>query len=276
MVKKGLKGKKSLKGMVTLNLQLSEDAEDSDFCRTLYFKEHLTKNKQKSAEEDEDAEYRQGRTLFVSNVPHHFNYTDLSEVFSIFGQVGEVIFDDKPAQAKAATRAQALRTALVVFEEAEDMEKALKHDLGSTRQPYIAGSKIMGLNKWMELYKKVRPDPKALQFQVDRFMEAFDQRTEMQKKAAKGAPAVDEDGFTLVTYKNKKGKRKLRTNDSEVAKSEAAKKKKKKDPVVNFYKFQERNQKMERLAQLRRKFEEDKQLLAQIKERREKRKRLGI
>ena len=31
----------------------------------------------------------------------------------------------------------------------------------------------------MELYKKVRPDPKALQFQVDRFMEAFDQRTEM-------------------------------------------------------------------------------------------------
>ena len=57
---------------------------------------------------------------------------------------------------------------------------------------------------------------------------------------------MDEDGFTLVTYKNKKGKRKLRTNDSEVAKSEAAKKKKKKDPVVNFYKFQERNQKMER------------------------------
>lgn len=130
---------------------------------------------------------------------------------------------------------------------------------------YIEGDAPVGLRKWKSQYLQQRPDHSALQKQVDMFLHAFDQRTEAEKQAKKTQkPVIDEDGFMLVQSSNKR-----RGAPDSSAKS-AAKKFKRKiqeqaDNAVHFYKFQEKERKLERINVLRRKFEEDKQKLLDLK-----------
>lgn len=129
--------------------------------------------------------------------------------------------------------------------------------LEGTRQPFQQGTKPTGTKKWLATYHHNRPKSETLQLQVDRFMEAFDQR-EQQAKAAASGPLVDDEGWTLVRSSGKRRRLLLPKGVEE----QGRKKKKKKGPVLNFYKHQQIQKKRDALADLRRKFEQDKERLA--------------
>ena len=111
---------------------------------------------------------------------------------------------------------------------------------------------------WLAQYAEQRPDPVRLQAQIDRFMQAFDERmdrvtrytcprrqltTRQEKQAADAAPVIDEDGFTLVVGKKKKPR--LYKEEGDGAVQPEAKKKKKQKLAPNFYRFQRVSKKQE-------------------------------
>lgn len=231
-------------------------------------------------EEEEDAS---DRTLFAANIPPTFDYAAVSAVFACFGAVDAVLFQKGAAAAAAPALPPGVLTsrrptqegslqARVVFAEQEAVETALASaaQMRNTRQPCPlgdggdggnAGSGAAGTAKWLARYHAVRPKSDTLQQQVDRFMEAFDQRTASEKAARHGGPTVDEDGWTVVRTSGKR--RRLLLPKGVEEGGIGGKKKKKKGPELNFYKHQQIQKKRDALADLRRKFEEDKRRLAQ-------------
>lgn len=112
------------------------------------------------------------------------------------------------------------------------------------------------MTKWLIEYKRERPDVEKLRAQVwqnyslriilefaitntyrkvDKFMEVFDERVKEEKEDL-GKKEVDEEGFELVKRKS----RRLRGSLSNPG--ELRPKKKKKLPLINFYKSQKRQQ----------------------------------
>jgi len=166
-----------------------------------------------------------------------------------------------------------LRYALVTFAKKESVELALSTKINHP-QPYQCPSAPHGMNKWLSDYKTARPEVSKLNDMVNMFMQAFDQRTDEEKKnkisTKRGLSQPDEEGWIHVSYKNKrKRRRRLRNynrDNIEWAKEpRASKKKRKKEKVVYFYKFEERQKKQEKLALLKRRFQEDKKKLAKMK-----------
>jgi ribosomal RNA-processing protein 7 len=301
----------ALKGFHALPIQLcATDTSDTMIpARYVYFKRHqvrsntpssqrdnsllaLTQHNNTAADnddndndDDESTYLRQGCTLFVLNIPSYYIVSDVVQLFSIFGQVETVLFQDEVHSSEASRRTPdavadldrkmhsilpPTRSAHVVFNEAQSVTNALTQELLHTRQPAENGSVRSGVSKWLAAYQTERPDPHALQQQVDRFMEAFDKRRRLEDAAREAGPVIDEDGFTLVTSKKRK-----RNVMSAVARAQQeanaaqSKKNKKKAESMGFYKFQRRQKQMQELAVLRQKFEEDKRRIAAQKARRQ-------
>jgi len=228
-MKNAQKPKKQLKGFCVLPVALTKTGS---LTHHLYFKKHS------GGEEG---------TLFVANVPFGWASEDLQQVFSCFGEVSSsVILEPENSSILGAKRA------LICFANSEDFARALTTDMQKTRQPFQAGSLPCGMQKWIAEYQAQRPAADKLQIQVDRFMEFFDQRS------AKGSTA-DEDGWTTVAA-NTKRRRVLVPKGVTLPD-----KKKKKGANLHFYKHEERAKKQNQLEELRRKFEEDKAKLAQLK-----------
>lgn len=258
--KKGSKKKErdsALRGFRALAMRVQDG---SDEARYVFFKEHHEK-------QDNDSGIAPGHTLFAVNIPHTFSSDDVMSVFSVFGSVQMVLFDDLPTAGIPISPftldrpVKPAQSARIVFEEAESVQKAMEMDLGDVLLPYEKGTALTGMKKWLEEYKVLRPNSHAMQMQIDRFMEAFDDREEQQRVAAKSGPVIDEDGFMLITRSKKKPQL--------LSKSAAANpidKKKRKKEMINFYSFQRKQQKQMELAVLRKKFEEDKKRVVRMKE----------
>lgn len=102
-------------------------------------------------------------------------------------------------------------------------------------------------------YFSSRPDPQALLKSVNDQMNAYEDREERRKKElAERSKTVDEDGFMTVV------------NSHPIPQAAAKEQEEPFEGLKNFYKFQTRQQKVNQMEELRRKFEEDKLRLAQL------------
>lgn len=129
----------------------------------------------------------------------------------------------------------------------------------------------LGFERYVLAYDLSRPDAAELQEEVDTFMMKF-KADEYQKEREKleRMNQMDDDGFTVVV-RHKKTKAtdgtihvgSITAEAAEAQKEVAAKKKKE---LVNFYRFQMREKKQNELVDLRRRFEEDKAKIAQLKQ----------
>ena len=118
---------------------------------------------------------------------------------------------------------------------------------------------------------KSKPPVESLKAQVDAAMALFtevEERERREKESKYNMP--DEEGFVEVT----RGKGRRPNNDGHGAsvmavRAEEAQALKPKDQgLVDFYRFQKRELKRDELAELRKKFEQDKQKIAALKEKR--------
>ena len=149
----------------------------------------------------------------------------------------------------------------MVFIKSASVDKIIKNDLNETLLISTDSNPVKtGIEKWCMEYKKQYPNPDDLQKKVDKYMAAFDAKTEKEKQELeKIANQTDDEGWTLVSY----GGKKLSAPAKKVTTKE--RKKRQKKELVNFYTFQQRESKREHIAVLRKKFEEDKKKIEMMR-----------
>ncbi|KAL3218237.1 hypothetical protein MRX96_050767 [Rhipicephalus microplus] len=204
-------------------------SSDSRSSHVMLFKEHSVREK---------SEHKpSGRTLFVVNVPP---YCDEDSLKRIFGDCGKGL------------QMTGFKVAYVVFHKEAAVGRALALSLSEPRVLHHEDcNDVVGVAKWCAQYKSTFVDAEKVQKEVDTYMADYDARLEEEKQRAKAMDGVpDEDGWITVT---KYGKRPVipRTDAVSQKISSAEKKKRSQKELVNFYSFQIRESKMEKIAQLR-------------------------
>ncbi|KAG0298259.1 Ribosomal RNA-processing protein 7 [Linnemannia gamsii] len=166
--------------------------------------------------------------------------------------------------------------AYVVFLEEQELSKALVMkrkkrswiNTGADASPAdLAKLTGLGVSKWLNEYHTRRPEASVLQMKVDDYMDKFERSEyETQQAALARHNVMDDDGFTLVTRAGSKGQNSDGVITITAAKAEEVKNlKPKKKELQDFYRFQMREAKRDKLVDLRRKFEEDKLRIEALK-----------
>ncbi|KAF1496575.1 hypothetical protein FQV08_0002164, partial [Pygoscelis antarcticus] len=211
------------------------------------------------------------RTLFVLNVPPYCSPDSLSRLFARCGCVQSVDICEKPGEKKEKLTSKffncktvtGFQVAYVVFRKPAGVQaaKALSREgplLISTESHPVK----TGISKWIASYAASVVDQEELKAEVDAYMQDYDKKiAEEEAKAAKEEGVPDEEGWVKVTRKGRKPGL-PRTEAANLRVLEREKRKRARKELLNFYAWQHRETKREHIAQLRKKFEEDKQRIA--------------
>ncbi|XP_057328812.1 ribosomal RNA-processing protein 7 homolog A [Microplitis mediator] len=232
-------------------LWLKCEATSSD-RHQLFLKEHNVRK--------QEPEFPKGRTLFVLNVPP---YATLSSIKAAFARhCGNVKFV-KLMPGMGCTKG-GFKVAYIVFSKESELEKALSLPkdfifvLSSAEAPCL-----FGVQKWAKEYNSgVILNEKEAKESIEKYMAAYDKRVEAENNDEE----EDADGWVTVSSKKKRGQFAPKRKESTIEKVQTAEvQKSKKKKLENFYTFQIREAKKQQLAELRKKFELDKQKLQQLK-----------
>lgn len=265
-----------VKGFKLMRIPL---AAGSPVARSLLVKRHEGRTPEEQA--------LNGRTLFVTHLDNFVTETQLSRTFSAaFGPVEKVVLKSVEKKApKAELRADHVHVyvnfARVVFSEAASMEKALAAASGR-----IAGAAVLPLppSELKERLKTGRTlyrDAAELKREVDAWMAKYDQDEDEKKKLARQSAVVDDDGFTKVVsgttrtadgFAIRAAKRpSLKTGAfaeplaGTVEQKFGKKKKKKNKEFVDFYRFQQRENKRQEIVDHRKRKSEDEEKVYRLK-----------
>lgn len=213
------------------------------------------------------------RTLFILNVPPYCTPASLSRLFSRCGHVQSVDMCDKPGPREKKEKLKSkffncktvtgFQVAYVVFKKPAGVQaaKALSQEgpllISTESQPVKTG-----ISKWIASYAASIVDQEELKAEVDAYMQDYDKKIEEEEaKAAKEEGVPDEEGWVKVTRRGRKPGL-PRTEAASLRLLEKEKQKRARKELLNFYAWQHRETKREHIAQLRKKFEEDKQRIA--------------
>nr|XP_053648086.1 ribosomal RNA-processing protein 7 homolog A-like [Cherax quadricarinatus] len=212
------------------------------------------------------------RTLFVVNVPPYCTEEAFQRLFSEYGKVQNVYFHKKPTSGppqsakyphfSIVTPVLGFKVAYIVFTHSSAVKKAMAVPpstvlvLSTKEHPVLTGVK-----KWHQQYNQQFISRITLNKEIKALISEYDKKKEQEQAASKQEP--DNEGWVTVTSVKKK---KTHMKKIDELKNKKNKKKKKKHQLVNFYTFQHRQTKIDQLAQLRKKFEEDKRRINLMKE----------
>ncbi|EIE21612.1 hypothetical protein COCSUDRAFT_48184 [Coccomyxa subellipsoidea C-169] len=226
--------------------------QGSSLVRHLYIKEY-------SSSEEGHATIPKNCGLFVAGLPYipHDNSEVLTDLFGAFGAVERVAVH--PSQTSA----------IVVFTEASSRRKAFKTAQSAKLVQLILAEpeEHYGLKGHVEAHKALFPGNDILRSQLDKWTEDFEAEEERRKREA--AAALAEEGWTVV--KRRGGGKKVSDGAGAAvgsvapAAAQAIAASRKEQKVVDFYRFQQRDKRRNELVDLRRKFAEDKQRIAELK-----------
>ncbi|XP_021570752.1 ribosomal RNA-processing protein 7 homolog A isoform X2 [Carlito syrichta] len=242
-------------GYSAIPIKFSEKQQASHY---LYLRAHSVREGTKST-------WPQKRTLFILNVPPYCTEECLSRLLSPCGPIQSVELQEKPDLAESSKEPKSkffhpnpVLVAYVVFQKPGGVLAAL-----TLKGPLLVSTEShpvkSGVHKWISDYADSVPDPEALRLEVDSFMEAYDQKIAEEEAKAKEEEGVpDDEGWVKVTRRSRRPVL-PRTEAASLRVLEREKQKRARKELLNFYAWQHRETKMEHLAQLRKKFEEDKQ-----------------
>ncbi|KAM9346516.1 ribosomal RNA-processing protein 7 homolog A [Symphorus nematophorus] len=256
-------------GFTVLSLQFSCDSVAQ---HQLYVKEHRVRA-EKSSRRPLD------RTLFVLNIPSYCSEGVVKELFSQFGCVQSVELRDHPGSSQESgpklskffkpTDKQGFNVGYIVFQNSSSITAAKSHPhnvplVVSTEQHPVR----TGVQKWIQNYTESFVQPDKLQQIVDSFIQDYDQQkeeeAERQRKEAE-QQQEDEEGWVKVTRGPKGAKARPHSEAANKRTLQKEMRKKKRKELLNFYTWQHRNTQKEHIAELRKKFEEDKQRIALLR-----------
>ncbi|CAK6960402.1 ribosomal RNA-processing protein 7 homolog A [Scomber scombrus] len=256
-------------GFTVLSLQFNSDSEAQ---HKLYVKEHKVRA-ERSSHRPLD------RTLFVLNIPPYCSQDVIKELFSQFGSVQSVELGDHPGSFQQSgprlsrvfrpAEKQGFKVGYVVFQNSSGVTEAKSHP---NNVPLIVSTGEhpvkTGVHKWIQQYTQSFTESDKLQKIVDSFMEDYDKRkeeeSERQKQEAE-QQQEDEEGWVKVTKGNKSTKARPHSEAANQKAIQREMRKKQRKELMNFYTWQHRNTQKEHIAELRKKFEEDKQKISLLR-----------
>ncbi|XP_068674267.1 ribosomal RNA-processing protein 7 homolog A-like [Montipora foliosa] len=231
----------------------------------LYCKKHMTR--------DENASKPPDKTLFVVNIPPYCTKGALKHLFSCCGVIKDVYLMKYPGSEKkeqepsnfitTSNELVGFKVGYIVFKKSSSLDAALNLDSSTIRVLSTAKKPVVtGMKKWVQEYQMQYPDATQLQTKVDEFMAQFDAKKEQSdKEAADTLNKPDDEGWVTVGRSGRNPA--ARRIDAD--KLHERRKKKKKRELLNFYQFQLRETRREHIANLRKKFEEDRKRVAEMK-----------
>eukprot|EP01031_Cornospumella_fuschlensis_P040515 gene40515-49384_t len=250
----------TIKGYRIISLSLSDDFE---VFHQVYLKEHMDKKSN-------------GKVLLVGNVDIKPDLTveqidkSMRLLFAKFGDIDEVSISDIEIESLSTSR-----FAHVTFNKKASVKLALNASNADYEEAWLDARKKLGfiaqhnvvktINQLRRAFLWKREDPEQWQARVDEEMREFEEDEERERREHQEArEKPDDDGFILVASKNKR----KREDDHNVhrGKTQRTRKNKKDTELKNFYRFQIKEQKMKQLDILRKKFEEDKEKVAKMKD----------
>ncbi|KAJ2721511.1 hypothetical protein GGI07_003911 [Coemansia sp. Benny D115] len=182
---------------------------------------------------------------------------------------------------KAPPRAHLLlsgSSAHVVLLEAEEMAAVLSMRAGvrqwPERDPEDSNPlEYRGLSRYVYGYRASRPPGDLLKKEVDSYMAAFEEaQYERERMLTQQQNVPDEDGFITVVRRGRNTKNSDGANAVLAASTDEAREageRKKEVLFGNMYRFQVRERKRDQLSDLRKKFEEDKERIARMRQTRQ-------
>ncbi|XP_061567801.1 ribosomal RNA-processing protein 7 homolog A [Cololabis saira] len=256
-------------GFTVLSLQFSEETVSR---HSLYVKEHRVRAEQTSRRPLD-------RTLFVLNIPPYCSQDVVKDLFSQFGSVDSVELKDHPGSFQESgpivskvfrpAEKQGFKVGYIVFQNSSSLTAVKSH---SYDVPLVVCTEQRpvrtGLQKWVQQYQESFIHPDKLQKKVDFFMQEYDKRKEEeaeQQKQETEQQQEDEDGWVKVTRGHKGTKARPHSEAANQRTLQKEIRKKKRKELMNFYTWQHRNTQKEHIAELRKKFEEDKQRIALLR-----------
>lgn len=174
-------------------------------------------------------------------------------------------YDEKNSNEQQQTEL-GYKQAYVLFSQQQSIEKVKEAaDNRTVTLGTCSALNNTGVKKWIEEYKERFVDAKLLQKEIDTYMEEFDKRKELELEAEQAkTDEPDEDGWTTVTSKQRKGNMPFTERNLHKIKTKETRKRKQMQ-LINFYKFQMNDAKKDHLVNLKKKFEEDKQRIEIMK-----------
>ncbi|XP_047143184.1 ribosomal RNA-processing protein 7 homolog A isoform X1 [Hydra vulgaris] len=244
-------------GFHTLKVSFDESSTNG---HTLFIKRQNVKNDPKN-------DY----TLFVVNLPPYCGKIGLENIFSECGEIKSILIKDQPGPDEAEKtdiikwlnkEKYIFKVAYILFKETESVETALEMSSAVVRYMSTESRPILsGIKKWIHEYKNRYPNESTMQLIIDTYMKDFDQNN--IKKKDNNEP--NDEGWTTIPVKKSASTEKPKI-------TRKMKKKEKKERIekelMNFYVFQQREIKRDQIAELRRKFEEDKKRIAMLRQQR--------
>ncbi|GBF94015.1 hypothetical protein Rsub_07283 [Raphidocelis subcapitata] len=222
--------------MKSLGLQLRKD---SSLICYVFLKAHQPKDEaqqpgqqQPGQQQQEQAQQQQQaqNTVFVAGLPLGLSEEDVGAVLSCFGDVAGVVMHHTK------------RSCVVVFAEAASARRALaaagSGQVVEYEPPAPEGPR--GLKAWVQQHKAARPGAAALQKQLD----------EWGRKRARDAGGVSTVSGGVAQA---------------AAEAAAAAEGKKGKQYEDFYRFQQRDKRRNDLVELRRRFEEDRRRISELR-----------
>ncbi|KAJ3215635.1 Ribosomal RNA-processing protein 7 A [Dinochytrium kinnereticum] len=214
--------------------------------------------------------YPKGRTLFLCNVPSDASERHFRRLFRRCGPVERVMFSKRGVEGSVGPSGghahvvfyeeEAAQRAIIMKPRKRNWSAILEEGMDESEIPYMGE----GLDKWVAMHQSSYPPLDQLEAEVNEYMQKFEEmEEEKERQLAMRRNQPDEDGFILVT----KGAGRKGKAASEAAMDKRDRKPKKKQ-MVDFYSFQMRETKRNQLAELRKKFAEDKTRLEMMKAKR--------
>ncbi|XP_051904482.1 ribosomal RNA-processing protein 7 homolog A [Hippocampus zosterae] len=256
-------------GFTALSLKFDSDTNAE---HKIYVKEHKVRT--------ETSSHRPlDRTLFVLNIPPYCSEDVVKELFSQFGTVRSVELSDHPGSLlqsgpklsrffKPAEK-QAFKVGYIVFDRSSSIAAAKSHP---PNLPLVVCSTKRtvqtGVQKWIKQYRDSFVQPDTLQNVVDEFMKNFDKMKEEEAERLKQEEEQqkeDEEGWVKVSRGHKGNKARPHSEAADRKTLQKEMRKKKRKELLNFYSWQHKNTQKEHIAELRKKFEEDKQRIALLR-----------
>ncbi|XP_065181217.1 ribosomal RNA-processing protein 7 homolog A-like [Sycon ciliatum] len=259
-------------GFRTVRVKFDETCQSS---HCVYIKKHNVRIESDATPPD--------RTLFVLNVPPFCDEDSVRHIFERFGPISAVHLRSKPGNVTTAEErteeedyfrppatSPGFRCGYVVFEDGQHLSTAVKDKykdvvvLSTEARPLASG-----ITKWCQDYRQRWPDPALLHRSASAYIETYEARVAQEKtKAERAAGRPDEEGWIEVTRGSKKSVATTtlaKTRQLTPKERRRLRKEQKDKELLHFYQFQHREKKREQIAQLRRKFEEDKEKIKEMR-----------
>lgn len=228
------------------------------------------------------------RTLFCANIPPWAPVEAVKRIFQLNGTIENVYYQLQPSvgppplqtsedelfrpdpETDPYAMESGFKFAYVVFDRPHGVKNAMtKMDLDRDYYASSDESPVMtGVKKWNSDYNKQWWNEKKVGQQIEEYMKVHDEKVAEDKQRTEEMEEPDDEGWVTVA---KVEKRKPAPSQTEVKnkghdnKNKKGRRKKKKLELQNFYSHQIKEEKINKIQLLRKKFEQDKMKISKMK-----------